>query len=93
MNFSAAIPVLYMATVIFLGGYIWTINNERASLRKELESMKVLLKTYENDLSDARTAFLDEQKKEKIRVITKVVKDDSTCESELASFKALITSF
>ena len=93
MNFSAAIPVLYMATVIFLGGYIWTINSERASLRKELESMKVLLKTYESDLSDARTAFLDEQKKEKIRVITKVVKDDSTCESELASFKALVSSF
>ena len=93
MNFSAAVPAFYLATVIFLGGYIWICNNERANLRKENESLKITLESYKNDLTDAKKAFLDEQKKEKIRVITKVVKDDSSCESELNSFKALITSF
>ena len=93
MTFSSAVPAFYLATVIFLGGYIWITSNERANLRKENESLKITLESYKNDLTDAKKAFLDEQKKEKIRVITKAVKDDSTCESELASFKALITSF
>lgn len=85
----------YFAVVFFvfssvLCAYMYSLIDAKDSLILENASLQSALEVQSRELSEEKLKYFETLQKNKDATVNRIQLDKSTCESELASYKALI---